>query len=1164
MTCARCGAANDPEARFCEECGGALSDTCPTCGAAVKPGARFCRSCGTALVATSAPVAPAPRPSVAAMPVASVAERRLVTVLFADLVGSTALAEGRDPEETRELLGRYIDLARDVIARYGGTIEKFIGDAVMAVWGAPVAREDDAERAVRAALELIAGVPEVHPGLQARGGVLTGEAAVTIGAVGQGMVAGDLVNTAARLQSAADPGSVWVGEATQRATSASIAFESVGAHTVSGKALPVAAWRALRIVAEVGGRNRAQGLEAPFVGREEELRLLKELFHATGREQRARLVSVIGPGGIGKSRLTREFSNYADGLVEPIWWHEGRSPAYGEGITFWALGDMVRYRCGLLQGDDDATSRRKVRETIARFVTDEDERRWIEVGLLALLGVGDRPPGGSDELFASWRTFFERIAAHGTTALVFEDLHWADAGLLDFIDHVLDWTRGVPLYIVTLARPELLERRPDWGAGKRNFTSISLEPLADGDMRSLLAGLAPGLPQKVVAAVVGRADGIPLYAVEMVRMLVAQGRLVERDGVYQPVGEIDTLDVPETLIALIAARLDGLPTADRALLQDAAVLGQSFTVAGLEAVSGSPRADIDTRLASLVRREVLERQADPRSPERGQFAFVQALIREVAYNTLARADRRARHLAAARYFESLGGEELAGALAAQYLAAYRSSPDGAEADALATQARLALRAAGERAAALGSPRQAIAFFQQTLEITAQPVDQSELLERIGSLAGPAGLDELAEVSLDRAISLRRTLGHRPAMARATYLLGRSRLDTGHPAGALEILEPAEAEFRDLADDPAVIALGGQLARAYALLDQRAAALTACDRVLAAAEHTELVEVLADTLVTRGTVLMNAFRYREGIGTLRLGIAIAEEAGLSVTALRGANNLAAITSETDPRAALQAIRGGLTLARRLGSVLMEGSLATQYGFAAYRTGDWESADGLISQLLSDDLLPDIPRARLIQGSMAYQLAQGRDITSELDELRAKWPRDGGPVGESGLQDTAAVEAWFDGRLADARTSALASNAMAPFPSIVVLAARCAIGLGDLAAARSDLATFESQGAHGPVLAADRSLLRGGIAALSGEADEAVRAYRDALGAYRALGLRWDVALCALDMIEMLPDEAEARDAADDARVVMEELGAVPFLARIDAALARSRAGIITTA
>ncbi len=1076
--------------------------------------------------------------------------------MFADLVGSTALAEGRDPEETRELLGRYIDVARDVIARYGGSIEKFIGDAVMAVWGAPVAREDDPERAVRAALDLIGRVPDVHPGLQARGGVLTGEAAVTMGAVGQGMVAGDLVNTAARLQSVADPGSVWVGEATHRATSAAIAYEAVGSHAVSGKAVPVAAWRALRIVAEVGGRNRAAGLEAPFVGREEELRLLKELFNATGREQRARLVSVTGPGGIGKSRLTREFSNYADGLVEPVWWHEGRSPAYGDGISFWALGDMVRYRCGLLQGDDDATTRRKVRETIATFVTDDDERRWIEVGLLALLGVGDRPPGGSDELFAAWRTFFERIAAQGTTALVFEDLHWADRGLLDFIDHVLDWTRGVPLYIVTLARPELLERRPDWGAGKKNFTSISLEPLADHDMRALLAGLAPGLPPKVVAAVVDRADGIPLYAVEMVRMLVAQGRLVEREGIYQPVGDIDTLEVPETLIALIAARLDGLPPADRALLQDAAVLGQSFTVAGLEAVSGMAREEIDARLASLVRREVLERQADPRSTERGQYAFVQALIREVAYNTLARADRRSRHLAAARYFESIGGEELAGALAGQYLAAYRSSPPGPEADSLAAQARVSLRAAAERAASLGAPTQAVAYLRQALEVTTAPDEEADILERAGAEAGAANLTDVAQESLERAIRIRRAAGDRPAVARASYLLGRALLDSGNRDRARSILEAAATEFEDLGDDPAVISLGGQLARLYMQVQDDAAALPVCERVLQAAERSDLVPVIADTLITRGSCLCNLRRYREGQGILRVGIAIAEEAGLGKVALRGLNNLIGVASELDPRGALDACRSALVTAQRMGLPTLEtGLISSQLG-AAYHTGDWPEALRSWSLVAGEDQT-DTRRAQLVQSAAWILLAQGVDLTQDLAATRETLERLGDLVARSGILDLEALTAWCGGRLVEARTAALASNVLATYPGMIVLAARCALWSGDLEASRADLAIFDAAGAHGPAPAAFRQVMAAGVAALAGEVSEALRGYRVARAALRGLGLRWAEALACLDMIESLPDQPDAQEAATEARATMVELGAVPFITRIDAAIAASR-------
>ena len=518
MICASCGTANDEGAKFCDECGSALRTGCPNCGAANKPGAKFCSECGARLEAGGVP-APGP----AAANSAPAAERRLVTVLFADMVGFTPFAEGRDSEEVRETLSRYFDLGREIIDRYGGTVEKFIGDAVMAVWGAPVAHEDDAERAVRAALELLEAVPTLGGKIQARAGVLTGEAAVTLGAVNQGMVAGDLVNTASRLQSVAPPGSVLVGEATQRATSGAIAYEAAGEQTLKGKQAPVAAWRALRVVAERGGRNRAEGLEAPFVGRADEMRLLKDLFHATGREQRARLVSVMGPAGIGKSRLAWEFSKYTDGLVETVYWHRGRCPAYGEGITFWALGEMVRARCGLVESDDEETTRAKVKASVEEWLTDPEERAWIEPALLTLLGV--ESGAASEQLFGAWRTFFERIAEKGTVALVFEDMHFADSGLLDFIDQLLEWARNSAIYIVTLARPELLEKRPDWGAGKRSFASIYLEPLPAADMRELLAGLVPGLPDAAARAIVGRADGIPLYAVETVRMLLAEGRL---------------------------------------------------------------------------------------------------------------------------------------------------------------------------------------------------------------------------------------------------------------------------------------------------------------------------------------------------------------------------------------------------------------------------------------------------------------------------------------------------------------------------------------------------------------------------------------------------------------------------------------------------------------
>ena len=347
MHCDACGNRNASGAKFCSECGVALAQTCPSCSSPLAAGAKFCSECG-------ADVAMMQQEVVTPTNAAPVAERRLVSVLFADLVGFTTASEGRDAEDTRELLTRYFDTSRTIIERYGGTVEKFIGDAVMAVWGAPAANEDDAERAVRAALELVAAVPGLDPALRARAGVLTGEAAVTLDATDQGMVAGDLVNTASRIQSAAEPGTVLVGEATRRASEAAISFADAGGHELKGKAEPVQLSRAIRVAAQRRGEGRAVGLEAPFVGRDGELRLVKDLFHASVDQSRARLVSVIGVAGIGKSRLSWEFEKYIDGVTADIWWHRGRCLSYGEGVAFWALAEMVRGRAKILEDEDAA------------------------------------------------------------------------------------------------------------------------------------------------------------------------------------------------------------------------------------------------------------------------------------------------------------------------------------------------------------------------------------------------------------------------------------------------------------------------------------------------------------------------------------------------------------------------------------------------------------------------------------------------------------------------------------------------------------------------------------------------------------------------------------------------------------------------------------------
>jgi class 3 adenylate cyclase/tetratricopeptide (TPR) repeat protein len=1165
MICSSCGAQNRPDRKFCLRCGTPLAATCPSCGAANEPEAGFCGECGQPLAGGAGVTGPRPvtEPSVAPAAGAglaglaglagSAAERRLVSVLFADLVGFTTLAEGRDPEETRELLSRYFELARDVIGRYGGTVEKFIGDAVMAVWGAPSAHEDDAERAVRAGLELVDAVRGLGPGLQARAGVMTGEAAITIGAVGQGLVAGDLVNTASRLQSVAAPGTLLVDEATRRAASRAIAFEEAGPQDLRGKTAPVTAHRALRVVAQRGGRNRSEALEAPFVGRDEELRLLKDLFHATSRDHRPRLVSVIGPAGIGKSRLAWEFLKYIDGLVETVWWHDGRSPAYGEGITFWALGEMIRGRCGLHETDDAETTRAKVTEVVARWVPDESERRWVEPALLALLGVGEAPPGGRDGLFAAWRTFFERIAAEGTVVMIFEDLHWADDGLLDFIDHVLEWTKGLPLYLVTLARPELLERRPDWGNATRNFTSLGLEPLPDDAMRALLAGLAPGLPDRVVDSIVRRADGIPLYAVETVRMLVSEGRLQEQDGAYRPVGELGALAVPETLQALISARLDGLDAADRSLLQDAAVLGQSFTLDGLAAVSARDKTDLESRLRWLVRRELLTVEADPRSPERGQYAFVQALIREVAYGTLARADRKRIHLAAARWFEELGDEELAGALAGHYVAAWRNASEGAEAEALGAQARVALRGAADRAIALGSYRQGIAFLRQAEEVTTDPSELAALWERIGDAATSDGDIETARAFLDRAIGSYRDRGDRVSVARAASALGYAIAGTGRPLEAIAVLEAALAEADDLDDEPAVIRALAELSRAYGLIDDPRALATS-ERALAAAERLDLVPVVVEAMINRANALVHTQgRTYEPMALFRGVLPLATANDLFRSQLRAMNNLAAHSGFDDIRVVADLSRGMVELAERIGDRGWLQIAANTVMSAAIYLGRWDEADELATRFDLDAMPPaatislghDSATLLAFRGdsdAARATLARLDPLLEELDDPRlVAWQR-----------NAEAQVAAIAGRLEEAFAAGLEGARRQTEGSVWAAewATRAALWLRDPERARSSLELHFAESGRGRQLDADRATLKAGVAALEGRVDDAAALYRDAIRLYRDLELPIQLGLCLGDQAALLPPTTTTTAGATEARRIFEGLGAAGLLAHLD--------------
>jgi class 3 adenylate cyclase len=932
--CPSCGVENESGARFCINCGHRLASGCPVCGTINPPEARFCMNCGNNLTGEVAPGS--------TRPAAPSAERRLVTVLFVDLVGFTTASERRDAEDTRELLTRYYETGREIVTRYGGTIEKFIGDAVMAIWGSPTAHEDDAERAVRAALELVAAVPRLEGAgvLEARAGVLTGEAAVTIGLEGQGMIAGDMVNTASRLQSAAKPGTVLVGEATYRAANQAIAFEPAGERELKGKEKAVAVWEAISVVARRGGEGRAVTLEPPFVGRDDELQLLKELFHTTVREGKPRLVTLSGVAGIGKSRLLWELEKYLDGVVETVYLMAGRSPSYGEGVSYWALGEMLRSRAGITETDDAATSRSRVREMLERFLPDETERRWIEPRVLGVLGVDQLPGESREELFAALRTLLERIAADATLVLGFWDLQWADQGMLDFVEHVLTWARTSPIVVLAEARPELFDRRPDWGRSIRSATLMHLDPLEAEDMRALLRGLVPELPAEPMRRIVERAEGVPLYAVETLRMLLDRGILEARDGHFALTGPLPELAVPETLHALIASRLDGLPAEERSLLTDGSVLGLSFTRAALVAVSGMSEETVTRLTDSLIRRELLSIEADPRSPERGQFRFLQGVVREIAYQSIAKRNRQAKHVAAARYYESLGEDELAGVLANHSLAAFRAAPPGPESDALAAQARVALRAAAERARSLHDLVGALAAIEQAIGVTPDPAELADLHERAITVAGNLARFAVGHAHAERAVELYRQLGDRLGEIRARALQANVHHMEHNDRLAIAAMRKLLGDAADLPPSPEIAQAQSELGRALMLAGESKESIAWCDRVLVAPENATS-EVLLSAVITKGTALTGIGRVVEAEALLRGAIEIADRRSLLEPGLRARNNLRVLLQYVNLEAALALNLEVRDIARRFGD---QSWVLHAIGGAldiAYRTGDWDA-------------------------------------------------------------------------------------------------------------------------------------------------------------------------------------------------------------------------------
>ena len=1165
MRCHACGTENEDGRKFCGECGAPLAVVCAECGTRNSPGAKFCGECGATL-GTSAQTRP--------QPPEPLAERRLVTVLFADLVGFTTVSEARDAEDVRELLSRYFDTCRTLIARYGGTVEKFIGDAVMAVWGAPVAMEDDAERAVRAAIDLVAAVEALGAevgsvGLRARVGVLTGEAAVTIGAQAEGMVAGDLVNTASRIQSVAEPGAVFVGESTKRATEAAVVYEDAGVRELKGKLESVRVWRAVRVIGGIGGAQHTTGLEAPFVGRDRELRVVKELFHASAGESKAHLVSVLAVAGTGKSRLSWEFFKYIDGLAENVRWHRGRCLPYGEGVTFWALAEMVRTRAQIVEGEDTASQREKLHAAVEESIADADERRFVEPRLAHLLGLEEHAQWERENLFSAWRLFYERLAEEMPTVLVFEDMEWADAALLDFIEHLVDWSRNHPLFVIVLARPELTERRPTWGAGKRNSSSLSLEPLQTDDMDTLLSGLVPGLPDELRARIRERAEGMPLYAVETVRMLLDRGLVVERDHSYVPAGPIETLEVPETLHALVAARLDGLGNQERRLLQSASVLGKTFTIEALATLVGRAPEEVEPALAGLARKEMLSLSADPLSPERGQYGFLQDMVRRVAYETLSKHDRRAKHLAAAAMDE--GEEELAEVVAGHYLAAAAADPDAADAGEIARRAVAALRQAGQRASSLAATQEAQRYYEQAAALASETAEQADLLEHAGIMAQRGGRASAARAHYERAVALFEERGATHPAARVSARLGEVMWDTGRLREALDRMDAALALLTAEEGDADVAALTAQIARFKFFSGEADVALERAETALDLAESLGLPEVLSHAVNTKAMILSTHGRPGEAGALIRYALEVALEHDIPSAALRAYNNVADLEARADRyEQAAAGYRDGLALARRVGSRHNELMFLGQT-YPLYALGSWDEALDQAAQVPGEAFSQTrFPFVCLLGNSVSILCHRGDlEAAEELIERYAVL-RDSADVSER------AGYAWPESQLRLARgdtagalqvagaaweTREAAGANSESIKEVFAIALRAALELGDASSAEAVFESVESagRGKVPPVLRAYTMQYRAKQAAGMGDLERGDRLFRGAAALMRELATPFPMAVTMLEHAEVLlaaGDVGAAEPLVAEARSVFEGLRAAPWVERADRAASRA--------
>jgi class 3 adenylate cyclase/tetratricopeptide (TPR) repeat protein len=925
----------------------------------------------------------------------------VVTVLFADLVGSTAQADRRDPEDVRATLIPFYQRMRAELEHFGGRVEKFIGDAVMALFGAPVAHEDDPERGVRAALAIRDAIADLNEQrgleLSMRVSVATGEAVIDLQArpeEGQGMAAGDIVNTGFRLAEAAPVNGILVDESTYRATQRVIEFSPSEPVQAKGKLAPLVVWQAIAPRVRFG-QAELQAADVPFVGRREELRLLLEAFERTRATRTPQLVTVTGPPGIGKSRLILELVSELNARPDSAYWRLGRSLPYGEETPFWALGEILKAHAGILRTDDQAATEKKLGQAVGDAVPEVAEAEWIVSQMRLLVGLTGNALNGGDRrsgAFAAWRRFFEGLAGYRPLVIVFEDIHWADEGLLEFIDHLAAQSSGVRLLIVCTARPVIFERHPGWGGGDQpNSMLVTLEPLSHDDTAALVASLLGDaiLPEDAERDLLARAAGNPLYAQEYARMLVDRGFL-RRGADGWRLERLEALPLPESVQALIAARLDALPLEEKSLLQSAAVVGRSFWFGSLTKLSGLPQYVVGERLAALERKGFVRRE--PVWPAAGgsRYAFHHVLVRDVAYGQIPRADRAERHRLAAEWLEMLKSDraDLAEMLAHHYQSALGfARAAGQDTGRLGQRTRLALRDAGDRAAALNAWGAAKRLYAESVALWPRDSERTRLLFHYGKawFRAEGGGGEVLEEALQELLMQ----GNSELAAEAEVMLGELRFRQGDHDGAFVRFEHALALLADAPPSLSKAYVLSTLSRFHSVARETDSAIRIGRQALQMAEELGLDEVRAHALNNIG--IARAVRADAGgIDDLERSLAIALERS-SPESIRTYLNLGTVLADFgDLRRTFTVHSEGRRAAERFGDKAGMQWFAAERLWELYWRGGWDEAVAASSELLAEAVAGSPrshfePGARLVRGWIALPRGQLDEALEDATRL-----------------------------------------------------------------------------------------------------------------------------------------------------------------------------------